>query len=140
MKRFLSAAIICIMVASFPVEVFASNAAERIAERVTGNVLSNVITDSIREQHQEAKAKRRQSEAQAEAESKIVTELSLTQYNDFLEFCVSGDLGGFQKKFVNENISSKAYLKGTPEKTLVKLAASSPNSAIIEFLFSQAGN
>lgn len=126
------------MVVVMPVEVFASNVAERIAERVTGNVLSNVITDSIREHHQEAKAKKKQAEEEAAEAAKIVTELSMKQYNDFLEICVEGSLDKFQKKFLSENISSKAYLKGYKEKTLLKLAKDSPNENILEFLFSQA--
>ena len=137
-KKFLLSILICIMVASFPVEVFASNAAERIAERVTGNVLSNVITDSIREQHQEAKAKRRQAEAQAEEESKVITELSMKDYNDFVEVCASGDLGGFQRKFYSDTYSPQAYLKGSKDKTLLKLASNSSNPDILEFLFAQA--
>ena len=138
MKKFLSCAVICFLMVAMPGEVFASNVAERIAERVTGNVLSNVITDSVREQHQEAKAKRQKAEAQAEAESKIITELSMKDYNDFLEACVSGDLGGFQRKFYSNTFSPRAYLKDNKDKTLVKLASSSSNSDILEFLFAQA--
>ena len=138
MKKILSLALICSMVVVMPVEVFASNIAERIAEHVTSNVLSNVITDSIREQHQEAKAKKKEADAVAEAQSKIVTELSLKQYNEFLEICLKGSLDEFQKKFLDENISSKAYLKTNKEKTLLKLAKESPNENILEFLFSQA--
>ncbi len=138
MKKFLSLAAICGLTMIMPIEVFASNVAERIAERVTSNVLSNVITDSIREQHQEAKAKRQKAEEQAEAENKIITELSMKDYNDFLLVCASGDLGGFQKKFYSDKFSPRAYLKDNNEKTLLKLVASSSNPDILEFLFAQA--
>ena len=138
MKKFLSFVVFYSLIIAMPVEVFASNVAERIAERVTGNVLSNVITDSVREQHREAKAKRQKAEAQAEAESKIITELSMTDYNDFVEACTYGDLESFQKKFHSNTFSTRAYLKGYEEKTLLKLASSSPNSDILEFLFAEA--
>ena len=138
MKKFLSLAVICCLIVAMPVELFASNVAERIAERVTGNVLSNVITDSVREQHQEAKAKRQKAEAQAEAERKIITALSMTDYNDFVEACVYGDLEGFQKKFYSNTFSPRAYLAGNKEKTLLKLVSSSSNPDILEFLFAEA--